>query len=127
MLAKVRRNDRIVTTGGLMGIVSKVVEDDDLLVVEIAEGVKVNIRRSMLADVVSKTGTIPPPPKSDKAKSKSKPKKKKDEAENEDPKDDDQGDAHDDAHDGARDDARDDASDGDQGEVSDQDTPANKN
>lgn len=55
MLSKVRRNDVVVTNGGLIGTVTKVVEEKDEIVVEIADGVKVRVVRSMLSDVRAKT------------------------------------------------------------------------
>lgn len=54
MLSNVRRNDRIVTNGGLVGTVTKVTEGDDLLTVEIAAGVKVQVVRGMIAEVRAK-------------------------------------------------------------------------
>jgi len=53
MVNSLRRGDRIVTTGGLIGSVSKVVSDHELEV-EIADGVKVKVARAMVADVLSK-------------------------------------------------------------------------
>ncbi len=53
MLGAVRRGDTIVTTGGLVGKVTKVTEDADLQV-EIATGVKVKVVRNMISDVRSK-------------------------------------------------------------------------
>lgn len=53
MLGAVRRGDTIVTTGGLIGKVTKVSEDDDLQI-EIATGVKVKVVRNMISDVRSK-------------------------------------------------------------------------
>ena len=55
MLSKVRRNDVVVTNGGLIGTITKVVEEKDEIVVEIADGVKVRVVRSMLSDVRAKT------------------------------------------------------------------------
>jgi len=55
MLSKVRRNDVVVTNGGLIGTVTKVIDDKDELLVEVAEGVKVRVARSMLSDVRAKT------------------------------------------------------------------------
>ena len=55
MLSKVRRNDVVVTNGGLIGTVTKVVEEKDEIVVEIADGVKVRVVRNMLSDVRAKT------------------------------------------------------------------------
>ncbi len=54
MLAAVRRGDKIVTAGGLIGTVAKVIGDDELSV-EIAEGVKVKVARGMVSTVLSKT------------------------------------------------------------------------
>lgn len=53
MLSAVSRGDTIVTTGGLVGKVTKAADGDDLDV-EIAQGVKVKIVRAMVADVRSK-------------------------------------------------------------------------
>ena len=54
MLDAIRRGDRVVTGGGIIGTVSKVVDDDELAI-DIADGVKVRVRRSLIANVVSKT------------------------------------------------------------------------
>ncbi len=53
MLMAIRRGDVVVTTGGLVGKVSRVKENEDLEI-EIASGVKVKVVRSMIADVRSK-------------------------------------------------------------------------
>ncbi len=50
----VRRGDRVVTAGGLIGSVSKVVSDTELQV-EVSEGVRVRVVRSTIQDVLSKT------------------------------------------------------------------------
>ena len=54
MLSNVRRNDRIVTNGGLVGIVTKVSDTDDTLTLEIASGVRVQVVRAMIAEVRGK-------------------------------------------------------------------------
>ncbi len=54
MVAALRRGDRVVTQGGVMGKVSKVIDDGELEV-EIAENVRVRLVRSTVAQVVSKT------------------------------------------------------------------------
>ena len=54
MLSKIRRNDRIVTNGGLMGKVAKVNDDRDEIELDIAENVRVKVRRGMVAEVMSK-------------------------------------------------------------------------
>jgi len=54
LLTKIQRNDRVVTTGGLIGKVAKVHDERDELEVDIAEGVRVHVRRGMIAEVSSK-------------------------------------------------------------------------
>jgi len=53
MLQNIRRGDKIVTGGGIIGTVSKVVSDDELAV-EIAEGIKIRVQRSLVSGVVTK-------------------------------------------------------------------------
>jgi preprotein translocase subunit YajC len=53
MVKSVRRGDTVVTNGGLIGIVVKVV-DDEQIEVEIADGVRIRQVRSMVTDVRSK-------------------------------------------------------------------------
>ena len=57
MQTGIRRGDKIVTAGGIMGTVSKVV-DDAILQVEIAEGVKVRIQKASVSALVSKTEPV---------------------------------------------------------------------
>lgn len=57
MLSNVRRGDTVVTTGGIVGKVTKVTDDADLDV-EISDGVKVKVVRSMIADVRSKSEPV---------------------------------------------------------------------
>jgi len=54
MLGTIRRGDRVVTGGGILGTVTKVVSDSELQV-EIADGVKVRVERGMVSGVVAKT------------------------------------------------------------------------
>lgn len=59
MIANVRRNDTIVTSGGIVGKVTKVMDDDSNEVeVQIAEGVKIRVVRSMLQDVRAKAEPV---------------------------------------------------------------------
>ncbi len=53
MVKNIRRGDTVVTSGGLVGKVVKVV-DDDQVEVEIADEVRVRQMRSMIADVRAK-------------------------------------------------------------------------
>jgi preprotein translocase subunit YajC len=54
MLEALRRGDRVVTGGGIIGTITKVGPDDEL-VVEIAEGVRVRVLRSTVNMVLAKT------------------------------------------------------------------------
>jgi preprotein translocase subunit YajC len=73
MVAGVRRGDTVVTSGGIIGKVAKV--DEQELQVEIAEGVKIKVLRSTISEVRGKGEAAPA------AKGKAKDKdKEKDEA-----------------------------------------------
>jgi preprotein translocase subunit YajC len=54
MIEAVRRNDIVVTQGGLIGKVVKV-KDDNEVEIELSEGVKVRAVKSTLAQVRAKT------------------------------------------------------------------------
>ena len=53
MIKSVRRGDTVISSGGLVGKVTKVV-DDDQIEVEIADGVRVRQMRSMVSEVRAK-------------------------------------------------------------------------
>ncbi len=53
LVKNVRRGDTVITSGGLVGKVTKVI-DDEQVEVELAEDVRVRQMRSMLADVRAK-------------------------------------------------------------------------
>ena len=52
LLESIKRNDEVMTSGGILGKVLKV--DGDKLSVEIAKGVNVTVFRSTVADVINK-------------------------------------------------------------------------
>lgn len=52
-LSQLRRGDSVITAGGIIGTVARVVSDDELAV-DIAEGVRVRVVRSTVTGVVSK-------------------------------------------------------------------------
>jgi preprotein translocase subunit YajC len=58
MIKNVRRGDTIVTSGGIIGKVTKVTEDAADIEVEIADGVKVKVARAMISDVRSKSEPV---------------------------------------------------------------------
>jgi preprotein translocase subunit YajC len=53
MVKNVRRGDSVITSGGLLGKVVKVI-DDDQIEIELAEGVRVRQMRAMVTDVRAK-------------------------------------------------------------------------
>ena len=57
MLNAVRRGDTVVTSGGIVGKVTKAIDGEDLEV-EIAQGVKVKLLRSSVSDVRSKAEPV---------------------------------------------------------------------
>ncbi|MGB0507301.1 MAG: preprotein translocase subunit YajC [Pikeienuella sp.] len=58
MVDELRRGDKVVTQGGILGKVTKVKEDEDEVEVEIAKDVKVMIIRGSITTVLSKTEPV---------------------------------------------------------------------
>jgi preprotein translocase subunit YajC len=54
MLTAISRGDRVITSGGIIGSVSRIISDSELEI-EIASGIKVRIVRSTIAQVSDKT------------------------------------------------------------------------
>ena len=54
MINNVRRGDTVVTSGGIVGKVTRVIEDANELEVEIADGIKVKLVRGMITEVRTK-------------------------------------------------------------------------
>src|SRR5271167_2949083 len=57
MLDAIRRGDRVVTGGGIIGTVSKVVGNDEVQV-DIADNVRVRVVRSTITQVLAKTEPV---------------------------------------------------------------------
>lgn len=57
MLSKLRKGDKVVTASGIIGIVHKVVSDDEVSF-EISEGVRIRILRSAITSVVDKNSSL---------------------------------------------------------------------
>ena len=53
MIANLRRGDTVVTSGGLIGKVSKVIDESEIQV-ELAENVRVRVARGMVSEVRAK-------------------------------------------------------------------------
>ena len=56
MIEAIKRGDKIVTSGGITGVVSKAVDGQETVEVEIAKDVKVHVMRTMIADKPSENG-----------------------------------------------------------------------
>ena len=57
MLAGVKRGDRVVTGGGIIGLVTKVISDNEIQV-EIAEGVRVRLLKQTITDIVTRGESV---------------------------------------------------------------------
>lgn len=57
MLNQLRRGDRVVTSGGILGTINKVVDDKEA-VVEIAEGVRVRVLRHTIQEILNKSEPV---------------------------------------------------------------------
>src|SRR5262245_43101061 len=57
MLAGVKRGDRIVTGGGIIGLVTKVISDEELQV-ELAEGVRVRILKHTITNILARGESV---------------------------------------------------------------------
>ncbi|WP_299617013.1 preprotein translocase subunit YajC [Pelagibius sp.] len=58
MVQALRRGDKVVTGGGLIGTVTKVISDTEVQV-ELAEGVRVRVVKHTVQDVLSRTEAAP--------------------------------------------------------------------
>jgi len=57
VLEALRRGDRVVTGGGIIGTVAKVIGDDEVTV-DIAEGTRVRVLRSTITTVLARTEPV---------------------------------------------------------------------
>ncbi|MCB1510641.1 MAG: preprotein translocase subunit YajC [Hyphomicrobiaceae bacterium] len=55
MVANIRRGDTVVTSGGIVGKVSRVRDDSNEIEVEIAENTRIRVVRGTISEVRSKT------------------------------------------------------------------------
>ena len=54
MIRAAKRGDRIVTSGGLLGVITKANDTDNDVEVEIAKDVKIRVMRHAIADIVNR-------------------------------------------------------------------------
>ena len=54
MIGGVKRGDKVLTGGGIIGTVVKVEDSDDVLLVEIAKDIRVRVARGTISDLLNK-------------------------------------------------------------------------
>lgn len=57
MLGQLRRGDKVVTSGGIIGTVNKVSSDTEVIL-EIADGVRVRVVRGTIQEIITKTEPV---------------------------------------------------------------------
>jgi preprotein translocase subunit YajC len=58
LLGNLRRGDRVVTGGGIIGTVARVNPNDEEIAVDIAEGIRVKVVRSTVSAVLARTEPV---------------------------------------------------------------------
>jgi preprotein translocase subunit YajC len=58
LVAALKKGDKVLTNGGILGTVTKIIDDHEAEV-EIAAGVRVRFLRSAVSEIVNKTGSGP--------------------------------------------------------------------
>lgn len=53
MLRTLKKGDKILTSGGIIAMVSKIESDNDIVVAEIATNVRVKIKRDSISEIVN--------------------------------------------------------------------------
>ena len=54
MVSELKKNDKVVTAGGIVGTVSKINNDNETIEVKIASDVNVTVIKSTVTDIVNK-------------------------------------------------------------------------
>jgi preprotein translocase subunit YajC len=80
MLEGLRRGDKIVTSGGIIGTIAKVLSDTEVAV-DIAENVRVRVLRSLISQVLAKPEPAGKSKDSDKSKEAERASQEKEESE----------------------------------------------
>lgn len=55
MLAALKKGDRVVTAGGIFGTIAGIKENENIVIVKIAENVKVELSRGSIGQVIQKS------------------------------------------------------------------------
>ena len=67
MLKGIKKNDRVVTTGGLLGVVTSVRDDEITLKVDEAQKVRIRFTRAAVGAILARAGAADEKPKEAKA------------------------------------------------------------
>lgn len=65
LLSNLRRGDKVVTSGGIIGTVSKLVTDNEVMI-EVDDNVRVRVVKSMITEVLTKSEPVASPSSSSK-------------------------------------------------------------
>lgn len=57
MVVSLKRKDKVVTAGGIIGTISKVNSDNETLEIEIASGVEVTVLKNTVSEIVTRTAS----------------------------------------------------------------------
>jgi preprotein translocase subunit YajC len=60
MIKSLQRGDRVITSGGIHGKIARI-EGDDILIVEIADGVQIKLARTHVQGLAAKTQPVTAP------------------------------------------------------------------
>lgn len=77
LVSSIEKHDKVITAGGIYGVVTKAAKDDGLLTVEIAEGVEIKVLSDTIATVMDDVKAKPTNDNKDESKDKKKKKNKK--------------------------------------------------
>ena len=69
MIDALKRGDRVVTSGGLIGTIQRIVSDREA-VLDVGDGVRVRIMRAMISEIMAKTEPLAADDKAEKAEKK---------------------------------------------------------
>ncbi len=72
MVDALKRGDRVVTSGGLIGTIQRIVSEREA-VLEVGDGVRVRIMRGMISEVMAKTEPLAADDKAEKSEKKAAP------------------------------------------------------
>lgn len=54
LVSSVKKGEEVITTGGILGVVAKINDNDGIIELEIAENIRIKILKSSIADITSR-------------------------------------------------------------------------